>query len=298
MPDLLSYKPLVDRYLKLAKIDLAVASFVNIFVWQDFFEFQFEEIDGNLCVFASDAVGTFLYLPPLGKKMSPKAIKECFSRMKSSNKHKSLSRIENVSEQSLKSFLATDYKIYKKGYEYLYYRQDILELKGNAFKSKRNAYNYFEKNYSGEYLPYEPGMLKECLALYQKWAEHKRNGSQDEVYLQMIEENFKVHKRVLESYNDLDLVGRVVVVNNRIAAYTFGYQLNSKVFCDLCEVADIQFKGLPTYIFNRLCDDPVLGKTEFINVMDDFEMANVTKTKMSFRPALMMPGYVVSPLIP
>ena len=296
MPDLLSYKPLVNRYLKFAAGDLAVFSFVNIFVWQDFFKFQFEEIDGNLCIFASDAAGTFLYLPPLGKKISPKAVNECFSRMKKLNKGKGITRIENVPEHALKSFSEADYKIYKKGYEYLYYRRDILELKGNAFKSKRNAYNHFEKNYSGEYRPYEPAMKKECLDLYQKWAGHKRKNSKDEIYLHMIEENFKVHKRALESYNDLDLIGRVVVVNNKVVAYTFGYLVNAKIFCDFCEVADIQFKGLPTYIFSRLCDDPILSKTEFINVMDDFEMENVTQTKLSFRPALMMQGYVISPL--
>jgi hypothetical protein len=224
-------------------------------------------------------------------------MEECFGRMKKNNKGKGVTRIENVPESWLQSFSKADYKIYKKGYEYLYYRRDILGLKGNAFKSKRNAYNHFEKNYSSEYLPYEPAMSKECLALYKKWAQHKQKSSQDEIYLHMIEENFKVHKRALESYNDLDLIGRVVVVNKRIAAYTLGYRVNAKIFCDWCEVADIQFKGLPTYIFSRLCADEALSKTEFVNVMDDFEMENVTQTKLSFRPALMMPGYVVSPLL-
>lgn len=292
--DLLSYKPLVDRYLKLSSPELSSHSFVNIFIWQDFFKFDFEEIDGNLCIFASDDLGTFLYLPPLGKKISSEAVQECFTRMTKDNKGQGITRIDNVPENLVEGFSKSGYKVLAKGHEYLYKRKDLVELKGNSLKSKRNAYNHFVKHHKADYQPYGPSMLKPCLELYQRWARRKKESSQDEVYLQMVEENAKVHRRTLESCRDLDLIGRAVKIDGKIVAYTFGHFVNSKIFCDLMEIADTDYKGLSTYIFSEFCDDPDVAPAEWINAMDDFAMDNVARTKMSYRPSRMIPVYTVS----
>ena len=53
-------------------------------------------------------------------------------------------------------------------------------------------------------------------------------------------------------------------------------------------------KGLSVYIFSRFCADEALKKFKFINVMDDFAMANVAKTKASFKPDILTSSYVVT----
>ena len=293
---LLSFKPIVERYLKVTPASLSAFSFVNIFVWSDFFKFQFEEIDGNLCIFATDKAGTFLYLPPLGRKISSKAIQECFDRMHKLNRGKHVTRIENVSEEQREFFLTQDYKIYKKSYDYIYFRKDLVQLKGDAYKSKRNAYNHFVKNYSATYRPYEQSLAKQCLRLYGEWEKAKRLTLKDDVDLLMLEDSKAVHRKVLEHCAALDLIGRVVEIDGQVVAYTFGYFLGQETFCDFLEVADKEYKGLATYIFYQLCNDPVLTHVKFINVMDDFAIESVNRTKMSFRPSLKLPAYVISPL--
>ena len=69
---LLERKELIQQYLREAPGLLSSFSFINIFTWQKFFQFELEVIDGNLCVFARHEAGTFLYLPPLGKNVSSK----------------------------------------------------------------------------------------------------------------------------------------------------------------------------------------------------------------------------------
>ncbi len=292
--ELLASKALVERYLKETPGQLACLSFVNIFVWQDFFKFSVEEIDGNLCVFAADSAGTFLYLPPLGKTISPKAVAHCFERMQQSNKAGSLTRIENVSCQQLAYFPSSQYKIYKKSYEYLYYRHDLTEFKGDAYKSKRHALNHFKREFSFSYYPYEISMAQSCEELYLLWQEDKRLTLKEEIDLALLEDNRVVHRRVLYDFKSLDLVGRVVEVKGKIVAYTFGYFVGSQTFCVLLEIADKKYQGLATYIFNQLCQDPVIEKAKFINVMDDFALGNVNWTKMSFRPSVLLPAYTVS----
>jgi hypothetical protein len=292
--ELLSFQAALDRYLQKTSTALSSRSFANIYAWQDFFQFRFEEIDGNLCVFATEEAGTFLYLPPLGESISPKAVEYSFERMRQINKSSSVTRIENVSQEQLKFFATDKYKIYKKGYEYLYFRNDLVRLKGQAYKSKRHACRHFEKSFSAAFLGYDPSMAKECLELFAEWEKHKRLTLTEDIDLALLEDALSVHRRVLKDFQQLNVIGRVVEVNARIAGYTFGYFVGQETFCDLLEITDPQYSGLGAYIFNQLCQDPALLGVKFINVMDDCAPQNVNRTKMSFRPAALLPVYNVS----
>ncbi len=291
--DFLAQKELVEQFLSKTLNRLSGFSFVNIFAWKDFFHFEFEMIDGNLCIFAENEIGMFMYLPPLGEDVSPTGIEKCFARMEAVNKGKGVSRIENVPEDQLSLYSTTKYIPVSKGQEYCYLRQDLVDLKGNAYKDKRALYNFCVKNFEPRYKNYDGKMLRDCSALYERWAESKLSRSIDDISRQMIEDNRQVHRIVIENSTALGLVGRVVEVNGVIAGYTFGYPLNDETFCILFEIVDLKYKGLPVYIFKEFCHDTALECYKFINVMDDFALPNLEKTKLSFRPTAMVPAYNV-----
>ena len=167
--ELFSEKQLVEKYFSISPSRLSAFSFVNIFLWKDFFEFEFDIIGGNLCVFAGNEAGIFLYLPPSGENLGREVIEECFNRMEKVNKGSGVSRIENVPQSFLELF-ADDFDVYDKGPEYCYLREEVADLKGNKYKSKRSSYNQFVKAYSCEYLPFNKNMLEECMRLYDAWA--------------------------------------------------------------------------------------------------------------------------------
>lgn len=291
--DLLKHKPLFEKYLKKQKHYLSAFSFVNIFAWQGFFTFEFKIINDALCVFARGEAGTFMYLPPLAENVDAKTIEKSFEYMQGRNKKHSVARIENVPAFDQKVYSAQTYSFYNKGYEYLYYRNNLVSLTGNPYKSKRAAYNYFVNHYDYEYLIYDPSMFQECLGLYKVWAGNRKTRSKDDIYRQMIEENEAVHALVLKNYQELDLIGRVVRINGNIKAYTFGFAVSPEIFCILFEITDLSVKGLPAFIFREFCRDRDVRAYKFINAMDDFGMPDVAKTKMSFRPAVLLPSYVV-----
>jgi len=295
MPEqLLSQKRVVEQYLGEDPNSLSVFSFTNIFAWQDFFQFDFKVIRDSLCVFAKNPIGCFLYLPPFGKNVTPDVIDECFEIMEGINQGSGVTRIENVSAKQLAFFPQEKFAHSKKGYEYCYYKKDIVALQGNLYKSKRSSYNQFVNNYTHCYVPYEEDMIHECMDLYRDWAGKRKALCSDDIYGHMLEENARVHELVLRHHQQLDLIGRVVKVNDRIKAYSFGFPVNEDVFCVLFEVADLDIKGLPVYIFREFCRDAALQKYKFINVMDDFGLDNIRHTKMSFHPRALLPMYVVT----
>ncbi len=295
MPDLLEHKDLIERFLKKSKCHLSAFSFVNLFIWQDFFEFDVKEIEGKLCVFASDLSGTFLYWPPLGGELREASIKECFRIMQQKNKNTEVSRIECVLPELLMKFPAENFVCRPRAYEYCYRRKDLAELKGNALKSQRSSYNHFLKNYCHEYLPFHLNMREDCLSLYSDWAQNRQERyGQEDVYRYMLEDNYKVHERAMRFYKELGLIGRVVITDGKVRAYTFGYPLNEDVFCVLFEITQLDVKGLANFIFSKFCQDEALKDYSFINAMDDFSMDNVGAVKRSFQPVILLSSYTVA----
>ncbi len=292
--DLLEQKTLIDDYLQRRPQALSAFSFTNLWTWKDFFEFRIEMIHNNLCLFAKNSLGCFLYLPPLGETVSPETVEECFHRMNQENRNSGVTRIEHVTEHHRLLFPEDRYHWYKKGYEYYYFRKDVVTLKGNAYKTKRAAYNYFVKNYKHEFVPYEEKMHDECMMLYGLWAVERMSKYSDPIYQQMVEENRSVLRLALGFYKKLGLVGRVVVVDEQLKAFTLGYPLTDNVFCVIFEITDLTIKGLSVYIFREFCADKTIQPFKFINVMDDFELSNIAKTKLSFRPIMLVPSYVVT----
>jgi len=289
--ELLTKKSLVEKYLAESRQCLSAFSFVNIFSWQNFFTFEFKEIDGNLCIFARNESGMFLYLPPLGKEISPQAVEDAFAYMAEYNQGSGVTRVENAGLNQLAFFDKAHYDYIPKAYEYCYAKNEVASLQGNRYKSQRSAYNQCVKRYFSQYVPFELGMLEDCGKLYQKWAEERKCKNDEDIYTHMLEENARVHRLVTRYYQELNLVGRVVIINDEIKAYTFGFALNEEMFCVLFEITDLAVRGLSAYIFREFCSDDVLSKYSWINVMDDFGLDNVKKTKASYYPSALVPSY-------
>ena len=291
--DLLEKKSLFKDYVQKNKSFLSTHSFVNVFIWKDFFQFRFETVGRNLCVFAKNEIGTFLYLPPLGECFSNSVIKECFNRMEDGDHRNGVSRIENVDQKQIALFSSGEYSLNLKSYDYIYYRRDIVDLIGNPYKDKRSLYNFFVKHYRYRFIPYEKMMQEECLHLYERWAQDHIKRHTDPIFLQMIEDNRIVHRTAFEFYRELGVAGWVVEVNGQLKGYTFGYPLSQDMFCVLFEIVDLGIKGLPVYIFREFCHDRVLQRYKFINAMDDFAMPNIEKTKLSYQPSFLLPSYTI-----
>ncbi|MBL8013444.1 MAG: DUF2156 domain-containing protein [Candidatus Omnitrophica bacterium] len=291
---ILYYQPLFNQYVGLRRYTLSVFHFSSLFLWKDYFEFDFQVIDDYLCVFAKHEFGTFLYLPPLGRELNGSIVSQCFDELNRRNSKRSFSRIENVSQEDLKFFDSQKYRAFKKSQEYVYRKEDLTRLKGNRFKSKRSSFNQFVKGNNYSIRPFEKSLKEDCLSLFQRWARNRKGITEDQVYNAMLEENEHTNSLIFENFDELGLRGLVVCVDQKPEAYTFGYPLNDEVFCVLVETTNLDIKGLSVFIFSRFCADESLSQYQYINVMDDFAMENIAKTKQSFHPTALNPSYVVT----
>jgi len=284
-------KELFDRYLRLTKHELSVYAFENIYIWKGLFDIFWKIIEDSLCVFFKDKIGCFLYIPPQGKHIRPAAVKGVFRIMDRYNSNKDISRIENVEAKELSFYKGLGYDYRYKFSDYICDRQELVDLAGNRFKSKRACLNYFLKHYKFRYLPFSLKFKNGCLKLYSLWMKERKDKFKDPIYQAMLQDSQTCLKIVLNHYRKLDFKGRIVKVDNRIKAFSFGFELNKDIFCILYEITDLSIKGLSQFIFHSFCSK--LKDYRYINVMDDSGLENLKKVKLSYHPVKLVPSYII-----
>jgi hypothetical protein len=292
---LLEQKSLVESFLAQGERPLSSFSFVSLFAWCDFFDFELKVINGCLCIFAHGEQGCFLYLPPLGKNFDASTIEFVFEHMAKDGKFRAVNRIENIPGNLLSAFGMGSYNQYSKSAEYVYRKEDLIALKGNAYKSQRHACNSFITCQGAHsFGPYMDVDFDPCMGLYERWADDRARVNSDDIYLSMLQENRRVHARLLKFWKPLGLIARVLKADGKIIGYTFGFAVDERTFCIYAEIADLKIPGSAAYMFKSFCADKQLAGLGRINTMDDFAMPNVARAKQAYHPSELIASYTVS----
>jgi len=285
-------KRLFSRYLSLKRHELSTYAFENIFIWQGLYEIRWGIIKNSLCIFFRDKLGCFAYLPPLSGGVAPDALEKVFRIMDTYNQNKEISRIENIEEKEVLFYRRQGYECKTKPGDYLCRRSSLAQLKGNSFKSKRAAYNYFIKHYKSEYLDFSLTYRDSCLKLYDQWSKQRWARKEDLLYRGMLGDSRNSLLELLDNYRDLSLSGKVVLVHRQLKGFSFGFRLNKDTFCILFEITDLSVKGLSQFIFREFCCE--LKSYAYINIMDDSSLENLRQVKLSYRPLKVIPSYIIT----
>ncbi len=103
------------------------------------------------------------------------------------------------------------YNQYSKPAEYVYRKEDLIALKGNAYKSQRHDCNCFKAVMPAHsFEPYTDADFDACMGLYERWADDRAKAHSDDVYRSMLQENRLVHARLLRFWEPLGLIVRVL----------------------------------------------------------------------------------------
>ena len=116
----------------------------------------------------------------------------------------------------------------------------------------------------------------------------------DAVGRMMLEDAAGAHDEVLTAGHNLNLMGRVVWVDDVLVAYTFGYFRTSSLFCVLLEIADRSFPGLASYIFREFCREAYDRGATLINTMDDSGLGTLRQSKQAYHPLRTVNSYIAT----
>jgi len=305
-------KESMDEYLKLINVDVSDYTFAGNYIWLSTATGFYTIVNDTFCLFILNSGELSMLLPPIGKKENTyEAMLQCFEIMNSHNSNRNYSKIEYVHEELLEGFvdyleegtlvyeMLKDFIIEKKLVDYIYKTEDLIDLKGDSYKSKRNEINRFRKvypNYRLEILDKEKHS-KEVLALFNKWVKDRTTympKEEVEIFLDGIYfERFAI-KRLVNDYDKLDIIGLVIYIDDEIKGFTVGERINENTASVIIEKTDFEVLGCAQFIFReftKILKDKY--NIEYINVGDDMGFENLKKVKMSYRPKKLVPKYTI-----
>ncbi len=171
-------------------------------------------------------------------------------------------------------------------FDYIYLRENLAELKGRRYHSKKNHVNSFLKKYSYSFEKINDKNLSECLEFSRLWHKQgERNPKLDEEKV-VIDKAFKY-------FYDLELSGALIRVDGKIVAYALGEAMaDGETYCTHFEKAS---PDLPQAyaVINKLFAEVCLEKFKYINREDDAGSEGLRKAKTSYHPEFLIKKYYV-----
>lgn len=259
--------------------------FVNLLVWQRAYGNMMALKDGNLFLKSGIGEDTMFRLP-LGKD-TEKGIEEIFEFCKPQKP--SFWICEDEINNGIPEIIKKNYNFNenRNDFDYIYLREDLAQLSGKKYHSKRNHISAFSKKYNWRYEKITKDNIKDILICADKWY-HERESDE---YLLYEEEGIEL---ILSNMEKLGVIGGAIYVEDIVVAFTLGTALNQDVFVTHIEKALSDYAESYTLI-NREFAKNELSQFKYINREDDMGIEGVRKAKLSYKPEILLKKYYCTP---
>jgi len=173
-------------------------------------------------------------------------------------------------------------------YDYIYKRQDLIDLKGREYHPKKNHLNYFKNNYKYEYVALNSAMTGEAMKFIDAFNRRKEVPPHEMQLLKMEEE------AMADVFGNLEQVGYLagaIMIGGRIEAVSIGGYLGRNTVTVHVEKANIDYRGLYQAINNEFCKHAA-ANVKYINREEDMGIPNLRKAKLSYKPVKLLEKHI------
>ncbi len=300
LPFTIDAKPLFDSHLRNSDFVVADLSFSNNFMWLSRMSGFYQIIADCFCLFSLNGNQLGMLLPPIGAPDNQlKALRSCIAVMDDYNNAPDETRIDYVTPDFAR-LLELDgdggtRHLPQGGWllepafpDYLYRGIDLIELRGNGYKTKRSEINQFCRAYPQHVVePLQHHHWQGIRELLSNWMRARVAGLDSTAvgeFIASVELERQGIERALAHYDALGLQGLCLMIDGRLAGFTIGERLNASVASILIEKTDFAIPGAAQYLFREFVK--TFADCRYINVGDDLGLENMRRVKMSYRPAM------------
>ncbi|MBI2651933.1 DUF2156 domain-containing protein [Candidatus Woesearchaeota archaeon] len=252
--------------------------------------------NNNLCFFGFLKDKHVLWGPPLGGNKMSDTLSICFDAIEKLNNAIGINA--NPVAIYIPEFLKDEYGAiacendYAFSYwaqDYVYNTQDLMDLKGRHFDSKRHKVNFFTKNY--DYSVEEFDFEKhgdDCLELIEFWKEQKKSVVPD-FFKYEFEAETKAAIKLIRFSRELGVKGIVLRVEGKVVGVSLGEPLTKDMCSNIIEKTRTTLNGASEFIFREFAR--CWSSHKFINAQDDFGVDSLKKIKLSYHPVKLLKSY-------
>ncbi len=308
-PFVIETKALFERYQQFLQIPISDYTFSNNIIWLSRMSAFYQIIEECFCLFSLNGNCLTMLLPPLGDpSRQARALEACFEIMDSHNPSPYFSVVEYVykdflqvlnveanvptdagtGDESVAESARSPWLVERALPDYIYSTEDLIQLKGNPYKTKRGEINQFRRAYPDHRLEVlGPQHWEGIRALVETWLKNRLKYLAGEAigdFFYTVEMERKAIERAIKHYDQLDLQGLCLFIDDRLEGFTIGERITPSVASILVEKTNFAILGSAQFLFHEFAK--VYDDCVYINVGDDLGLENLRKVKMSYRPVL------------
>jgi uncharacterized protein len=289
----LADKPEFDRLLAGLQAEISDLTFTNLFMWQYSYGIHafYEAALDYWILLAKPSNWPPFFLPAVGDWSDSLKLTQALKKMddlaRTENFDLVLRRVPRRLAEALQRIDSSlIYHEDRNTFDYLYRSQDLIELAGRRYHSKRNFLSRFQRQYNWEYQQITPENVRECLELKTEWFNLKRID-------QDLTSEEQAMALVLDNFERLGVGGGLIKVDGIIQAIAVGEKLTENTAVIHIEKANTEFEGIYAAI-NQLFANNQWRDLEFINREEDMGFEGLRKAKLSYHPVKLIEKYSVS----
>lgn len=260
--------------------------FGNLYIWTDIYHNTIACHDGML--FARDGGEQPVYLYPCGQGDIKKAVDELIACEKEDGKPLEMYCLTPEKVRELDALYPDEFEFTadRAYFDYIYLTSELGSLAGRKLHSKRNHISFFKNNFDWSYEKINKENLGECYYMNMLW-EKQRNPDGDEE----LNAELSAINRAFEHYERLGFTGGLIRKDGEVVAYTFGEEINGKVFCTHVEKAFADIRGAYPMINQQFCLNELMDY-KYVNREDDTGDEGLRQAKESYLPAILLPKFL------
>jgi len=284
----IEHGPLIQAALEKYQPEVSELNFTEMFAWRVVRDRRISRHRGNICV-EIERDNTHYFFPPIGESEIQQTIQDLLRNCDRQGKCAQIfAATKDIIEKypGLKEEFAVEED--RKEWDYVYLRDDLVELKGRKYDGKRNQINKFNNNYpEHEIAAIEGKVIGECIEFQDKWCGMKP--CKDDISL--FNENNAVME-VLKNYEKLPVIGAAMKIKGNVEGFTIAGRLNNNTAVVHIEKANHEFKGIYQAINQMFCARFLAG-FQFINREQDLDNEGLRKAKLSYYPHHMVEKFII-----
>jgi len=293
-------RPLLEKFLSGFDYCTSGLSFSSLYMWRDINNFTWQIIGDYLCIagishLELDKEEPFLF-PPLtmNGEYNSKALNYTIKESKRIFEERgyvfSIRLLPFHMVDIIKAACPRELAFFddRPNYDYVYRTQDLIELKGRDFHSKKNHLNYFLNNYKYEYTTLTSQMADVAMNFIKEFNLRKKLPEREMALLKMEE------RAMADVFHHLETVGYmsgVILIDGKIEALSIGGRLNRNTVTVHVEKANINYRGLYQAINNEFCKH-VATSVKYINREEDMGLPGLRKAKLSYKPVKLVECHI------